>query len=150
MSTEPLGVAETGIKTFFSGEVRSHRRHSFLWQYFKEIKRGLAKCGVCHKVLSFNGGSTANLMRHLRRQHQSFAEKVEKSRKAFNKKLPETQDAFSVSLFIFSFFKVWKFSITFLWTLVSKRGKANNCVKLPFVDAFDTWIKFSDKIWIEM
>ncbi|XP_075222067.1 bedwarfed [Lycorma delicatula] len=44
-------------------------KKSIVWNYFEEVEYGIAKCFMCSKVLSFRGGGTNNLMRHLRCRH---------------------------------------------------------------------------------
>ncbi|XP_060526817.1 uncharacterized protein LOC132702289 [Cylas formicarius] len=45
------------------------KKRSQMWTYFTQIGSHVAKCKSCSKKLSFKGGSTFNLLRHLRAQH---------------------------------------------------------------------------------
>ncbi|XP_046396528.1 uncharacterized protein LOC124163580 isoform X1 [Ischnura elegans] len=45
------------------------KKRSEIWNHFTSEDNRAAKCGYCHKILSLVGGSTGNLMRHLRLKH---------------------------------------------------------------------------------
>ena len=46
---------------------------SAVWKYFRR-RQWSAQCMLCKKVLSYNGGTTSNLMQHLNTKHQSQVE----------------------------------------------------------------------------
>ncbi|XP_046405072.1 E3 SUMO-protein ligase ZBED1-like [Ischnura elegans] len=45
------------------------RKRSLLWTSFTDMGSGKAKCGLCGQVMSFLGGATSNLRRHLKFKH---------------------------------------------------------------------------------
>lgn len=45
------------------------RRKSLIWTTFTELEGSKAKCGLCSTIISFSGGATSNLSRHLRTKH---------------------------------------------------------------------------------
>lgn len=45
------------------------RKRSHIWNSFSEVSPGQAKCGLCMSIISFKGGSTCNLSRHLKNRH---------------------------------------------------------------------------------
>jgi len=47
----------------------SGRKRSDIWNHFGEISATRAKCNICKKLLSTQGGSTSNLRRHLKAAH---------------------------------------------------------------------------------
>ncbi|XP_060526763.1 uncharacterized protein LOC132702248 [Cylas formicarius] len=42
------------------------KKRSYVWTYFNQLSGHNAKCKGCSKVLSYKGGSTCNLLRHLK------------------------------------------------------------------------------------
>ena len=44
-----------------------------VWKHFRRHHRS-AQCLLCKKVLSYNGGTTSNLIQHLNKKHQSEVE----------------------------------------------------------------------------
>ena len=47
------------------------RKRSDIWNHFSEISATKAKCNICKRLLSVQGGSTLNLRRHLKAAHPS-------------------------------------------------------------------------------
>lgn len=47
----------------------SGRKRSDIWNHFGEISATRAKCNICKRLLSTQGGSTSNLRRHLKAAH---------------------------------------------------------------------------------
>lgn len=47
------------------------KKKSLVWNYFSDTGSGMAKCNFCSKKMSYKGGSTFNLNRHLKSQHPS-------------------------------------------------------------------------------
>ena len=45
------------------------RKSSDTWNYFTDLGSDKAKCNICSKQLSYKGGSTFNLTRHIRTMH---------------------------------------------------------------------------------
>ncbi|XP_047518984.1 E3 SUMO-protein ligase ZBED1-like [Pieris napi] len=45
------------------------KKKSYIWQHFSPINNQKAKCEHCSKVLSFSGGATGNLNRHMKKLH---------------------------------------------------------------------------------
>ena len=54
------------------------QRVSLVWDYFKQLTTSKVRCTLCNCELSFRGGSTSNLNRHVRLKHP-FANSSEKS-----------------------------------------------------------------------
>lgn len=46
-----------------------YRTRSTVWNHFNKISSITAKCNYCSSVYSVKGGSTANLLRHIRTKH---------------------------------------------------------------------------------
>lgn len=47
------------------------KKRSEVWSYFEQIPNSRAKCNFCSQILSYKGGSTYNLNRHLKTKHPS-------------------------------------------------------------------------------
>lgn len=47
------------------------KKRSEIWTFFEEIPNSRAKCNFCSQILSYKGGSTYNLGRHLKSKHPS-------------------------------------------------------------------------------
>lgn len=47
----------------------SDKRRSGVWLYFNAIDSNKAKCDICKNVLSYKGGATCNLRKHLKAKH---------------------------------------------------------------------------------
>lgn len=47
----------------------SAKKRSLVWNYFNEASSTKAICTICKTSISFKGGSTANLLRHLKTKH---------------------------------------------------------------------------------
>lgn len=94
MTTEESPSSSTTV-TISSTDVSSDASVSFqkpsrsaVWKYFCRQKQS-AQCQLCRKVLSYNGGTTSNLIQHLNKKHQSVAEfqKVETTADSIPKQL---------------------------------------------------------------
>ena len=46
-----------------------NRKRSDIWNFFNVVNESSAKCTFCSGTLSYKGGATANLTRHLKRKH---------------------------------------------------------------------------------
>ncbi|XP_050313030.1 zinc finger BED domain-containing protein 6-like [Anthonomus grandis grandis] len=57
-----------------------NKKRSFVWNYFDERGSNQAKCNFCSKILSFKGGATGNLLRHLKTVHPTAQLNAETSR----------------------------------------------------------------------
>lgn len=51
----------------------SKEKRSAIWTHFSEVGEKKGKCKYCGSSISFAGGSTANLMRHMSRKHPTVA-----------------------------------------------------------------------------
>ncbi|CAH1976566.1 unnamed protein product [Acanthoscelides obtectus] len=49
----------------------SDKRRSGVWLYFNAIDSNKAKCDICQNFLSYKGGATCNLRKHLKAKHFS-------------------------------------------------------------------------------
>lgn len=49
--------------------VRERKKSALAWKFFSMENDERAKCNVCHVFISFKGGSTGNLLRHLKTKH---------------------------------------------------------------------------------
>lgn len=47
----------------------NNRKRSHLWTLFTVLPDNKAKCGFCYQILSYKGGSTTNLSRHMKLKH---------------------------------------------------------------------------------
>ncbi|XP_025423650.1 zinc finger BED domain-containing protein 1-like [Sipha flava] len=45
------------------------RKKSDVWNHYSVINSGMAKCSYCSNSMSYKGGSTTNLSKHLKRKH---------------------------------------------------------------------------------
>ena len=79
MPTEESPSTSTKISVS-SGDISSgtsvsfqKRSRSAVWKHFRRHKRS-AQCLLCMKILSYNGGTTSNLIQHLNTKHQSKVE----------------------------------------------------------------------------
>lgn len=56
-------------------QMTTSRKRSEIWFHFVELPnvRNKAACNYCHKPVSFVGGSTGNLSRHLKTMHPAVA-----------------------------------------------------------------------------
>lgn len=45
------------------------RKKSQIWKHFSIINKDKAKCEYCLKVISYSGGGTGNLTRHMKKLH---------------------------------------------------------------------------------
>lgn len=55
----------------------SFNKRSEIWKHFSTVSDGKAKCSYCLKTISYCGGSTGNLTRHMKTQHKTVSlEKV--------------------------------------------------------------------------
>lgn len=55
-----------------SSTMSSHimnRKRSTVWHHFTALENNKAKCNICSEQKSFNGGSTGNLLRHIKTKH---------------------------------------------------------------------------------
>lgn len=50
-----------------------HRKKSTIWNHFSVINKDKAKCEYCLKTLSYGGGGTGNLTRHMKKIHGSIS-----------------------------------------------------------------------------
>ncbi|MGH0128134.1 UNVERIFIED_CONTAM: hypothetical protein FKN15_033575 [Acipenser sinensis] len=50
-------------------ETISSRKQSSIWCHFTPVTSSKAKCDICCNELSYSGGSTTNLHRHLKTKH---------------------------------------------------------------------------------
>lgn len=48
-------------------------KRSELWKHFQIVGEGKAKCGYCNKIISFRGGATGNLGRHMKSVHKAIS-----------------------------------------------------------------------------
>lgn len=94
MTTEESPSSSTTV-TISSTDVSSDASVSFqkpsrsaVWKYFC-LQKQSTQCQLCRKVLSYNGGTTSNLIQHLNKKHQSVAEfqKVETTADSIPKQL---------------------------------------------------------------
>lgn len=46
-------------------------KRSEIWKHFTIVGTGKAKCSYCNKILSFGGGATGNLARHIKSVHKA-------------------------------------------------------------------------------
>ena len=63
-------VSDAGTSSSASSSFQKPRR-SEVWKHFWRKKRS-AQCLLCKKVLSYNGGTTSNLISHLSKMHPSI------------------------------------------------------------------------------
>jgi hypothetical protein len=66
---EDVKLSEGEVKF---GKARSSRRKSMVWNHFNKEDQGKARCGYCKRLVSFQGGSTGNLSRHLNKHHPNL------------------------------------------------------------------------------
>jgi hypothetical protein len=69
------------------------RKRSKIWRYFTEQSDRTAKCNFCHKLMSFKGGNSCNLIRHLRRVHPTVSLSFERLTPAHSSVDNKTSDA---------------------------------------------------------
>ncbi|XP_044761522.1 uncharacterized protein LOC123318835 [Coccinella septempunctata] len=55
-------------------------RTSFIWDYFTKNENGEAQCDTCMKTIAVNGGSTSNLIKHLKCKHKEVLDQSETSK----------------------------------------------------------------------
>ncbi|XP_072401153.1 E3 SUMO-protein ligase ZBED1-like [Diabrotica undecimpunctata] len=48
-------------------------KRSKLWNHFQIVGESKAKCGHCNKIISFRGGATGNLSRHMKSMHKAIS-----------------------------------------------------------------------------
>ena len=84
-------VSSTDISSDASVSFQKPSR-SAVWKHFRRYKQS-AQCLLCKKVLTYNGGTTSNLIQHLRKKHQSEVEiqKVKTAEDTIPKQLSITQ-----------------------------------------------------------
>jgi len=46
-----------------------NKKRSNVWYHHTILQNNIAKCNVCSYKISFSGGSTGNLLRHLKTKH---------------------------------------------------------------------------------
>lgn len=46
-----------------------NKKRSNVWHHYSILQNNLAKCNICCDKISFSGGSTGNLLRHLKTKH---------------------------------------------------------------------------------
>lgn len=46
-----------------------NKKRSFVWYHFTPLENSQAKCNICSEKKCFTGGSTGNLLRHLKTKH---------------------------------------------------------------------------------
>lgn len=46
-------------------------KRSEIWKHFNFVSAGKAKCEYCNKILSYGGGATDNLARHIKSVHKA-------------------------------------------------------------------------------
>ncbi|XP_050546155.1 zinc finger BED domain-containing protein 6-like [Daktulosphaira vitifoliae] len=46
-----------------------NKKRSNVWYHYSIILNNIAKCNICYDKISFSGGSTGNLLRHLKTKH---------------------------------------------------------------------------------
>jgi len=57
------------------------RKRSNIWLHFTpEMNGGKARCDICRVLLSFTGGTTSNLAKHLRAKHPSVVDDIQPKR----------------------------------------------------------------------
>jgi len=49
-----------------------NRKRSNVWYHYSVLQNNIEKCNVCSDKLSFSGGSTGNLLRHLKTKHPTI------------------------------------------------------------------------------
>ena len=76
MVTEESPSSSTTISVSSGGDISSDTSVSFqkrprsaVWKHFRRHKRS-AQCLLCMKILSYNGGTTSNLIQHLNMKPQ--------------------------------------------------------------------------------
>ena len=63
----------------------SSRKRSNIWLHFTpELNGGKARCDICRVLLSFTGGTTSNLAKHLRAKHPSVVDNIQPKRASAN------------------------------------------------------------------
>lgn len=60
------------------------RKRSLAWTYFTDEGSNMAKCHVCSKLISYKGGATFNLTRHLRLMHTANSKAATSPKKLIN------------------------------------------------------------------
>lgn len=50
----------------------SSKKRSQIWLYFSDLNNGKAKCDYCKSTLSFKGGATCNLKKHILAKHPNI------------------------------------------------------------------------------
>jgi len=48
-----------------------NRKRSSVWHHFTALDNVKAKCNICLETKSFIGGSTGNLLRHIKAKHST-------------------------------------------------------------------------------
>lgn len=77
-----------------------HKKRSEVWTYFEQIPNSKAKCNFCSQILSYKGGSTYNLSRHLKSKHPSSScVLVDKQASGNSKNIPTPAEAVTNSQF---------------------------------------------------
>jgi len=46
-----------------------NKKRSSVWHHFSALDNNKSKCNICRGIKSFNGGSTGNLLRHIKTKH---------------------------------------------------------------------------------
>ncbi len=58
--------------TFEQDKEKRFKRRGGVWKYFIADSNKRARCNLCSGLISFKGGSTTNLLRHMKSKHPSF------------------------------------------------------------------------------
>lgn len=53
-------------------EMKERKKSAVAWNYFTMENEERARCGTCGAMISFKGGSTGNLLRHLKTKHSEL------------------------------------------------------------------------------
>lgn len=48
------------------------KKRSYVWYHYTQLENNQAKCNICSEKKSFTGGSTGNLLRHLKTKHPTI------------------------------------------------------------------------------
>lgn len=51
----------------------SRNKRSEVWKHFSTVTDEKAKCSYCMKIISYTGGATGNLLRHIKTQHKTIS-----------------------------------------------------------------------------
>ncbi|XP_050538181.1 zinc finger BED domain-containing protein 4-like [Daktulosphaira vitifoliae] len=68
------------------------KKTSAVWKHFSVISDEKAKCSYCTNTFSYKGGSTANLLKHLKRKHIVQLEARKRKRVDFDQNVDEPDD----------------------------------------------------------